>query len=171
LCLSTRPTSKWHFVSGLNSQLWIPKVGLSQFWGPITLCLNLQLQWNMKQSCSYCRELSNVMSHPTCTKGNRVDSWLLMVGSQTADLTLGLSFGHNLCSKCPNGSCELILDIYVSIDFQWYKKLFNPMGFDPFNFLLKIWDSIGSQLGLQLPKWEFTWECEGSFPHTLLYSR
>jgi len=23
---------------------------------------------------------------------------------------------------------------------------------------------------LQLPKWELTWECEGSFPHTLLHS-
>jgi hypothetical protein len=25
----------------------------------------------------------------------------------------------------------------------------------------------GVLLGLQLPTWEFTWECEGSFPHTL----
>jgi hypothetical protein len=30
------------------------------------------------------------------------------------------------------------------------------MGFDPCNYFL----------GLQLPKWELTWECEGSFPHT-----
>ncbi len=25
----------------------------------------------------------------------------------------------------------------------------------------------GIHLGLQFPTWEFTWECEGSFPHTL----
>ncbi len=29
------------------------------------------------------------------------------------------------------------------------------MGFDPCNFPLKIWESIGTLL----PKWEFTWEC------------
>jgi hypothetical protein len=28
-----------------------------------------------------------------------------------------------------------------------------------------------SPLGLQLPKWELTWECEGSFPHILLHTR
>jgi hypothetical protein len=28
-----------------------------------------------------------------------------------------------------------------------------------------------SPLGLQLPKWEFTWECRGSFPHTLMHSQ
>jgi hypothetical protein len=29
----------------------------------------------------------------------------------------GLSFGHNLCFKCPNESCEPILNIYISIAF------------------------------------------------------
>jgi hypothetical protein len=29
---------------------------------------------------------------------------------------------------------------------------------------------FGSPLGLQLPKWELPWECEGSFSHTLLHS-
>jgi hypothetical protein len=28
---------------------------------------------------------------------------------------------HNLCFNYPNGSCELILDIYVPRAFQWYK--------------------------------------------------
>jgi hypothetical protein len=78
------------------------------------------------------------MSHATCLQGNQVDSWLLVVGSQIANLTHGLSFGHNLCFRCLNGSCEPILDIYVSIDFQWYKKCFNPMGFDPCKGSLKI---------------------------------
>jgi hypothetical protein len=41
----------------------------------------------------------------------------LVVESQTANLTLGLSFGHNLCFKYPNESCEPILDIYTLIAF------------------------------------------------------
>ncbi len=83
------------------------------------------------------------MLHATCTQRNRVNSWLLVVGSQTANLTLDLSFGHNLCFICPNGSCEPILDIYVSINFQWYKKLFNPLGFDLYDFSLNIRESTG----------------------------
>jgi hypothetical protein len=67
------------------------------------------------------QELFNDMSHATYTQENWVDSQLLMVRSQIANLTPDLSFGHNLCFRCPNGSCEPILDIYVSIDFQWYK--------------------------------------------------
>jgi hypothetical protein len=90
------------------------------------------------------------MLHATCTQRNRGDSWLWMVGSQIANLTPDLSFGHNLCFKCPNGSCKFILDIYVLRGFQWYKELFNPMGFDPCNRFLKIWESNfqnGSSLG------------------------
>jgi hypothetical protein len=30
-----------------------------------------------------------------------------------------------------------------------------------------VFVNLGFHLGLQLPTWEFTWECEGSFPHTL----
>jgi hypothetical protein len=43
------------------------------------------------------------MSHVTCTQGNWVESQLLVVGSQTVNLTPDLSFGHNLCFRCPNG--------------------------------------------------------------------
>jgi hypothetical protein len=74
-------------------------------------------------------------------------------GNQTVNLTPGLSFGHNLCFKCPNGSCEPILDIYISIAFQWYKELFNPLDFDPCNRSLKIWKSTttsNSQSGSSL---------------------
>jgi hypothetical protein len=81
------------------------------------------------------------MSETTYMRGNRGDSWLLMVGSQFSNLTPNRSFGHNLCFKCPNGSCEPILDIYVSKAFEWSKELFNPMGFDPCNCILKIQDS------------------------------
>jgi hypothetical protein len=41
-----------------------------------------------------------------------------VVGSQTASLTPNPSFAHNLGCKCPNGSCEAILDIYTSRPFQ-----------------------------------------------------
>ncbi len=51
-------------------------------------------------------------------QGNRCDSQLLVVGSQIANLTPGPSFDYNLCVKCPNGSCEPILDIKVLRAFQ-----------------------------------------------------
>jgi hypothetical protein len=58
------------------------------------------------------------MLHAIFKGGNQVDSRLLVVGNQTANLTRDLSFGHNLYFKYPNGSCKPILDIYVSIAFQ-----------------------------------------------------
>jgi hypothetical protein len=135
-----------------------PRLGFLQLWSPIILCANLWLQWGLSQSCSPCRELLNGMLHATCTWGNWINSWLLMVGSQIANLTPDLSFGHNLCFKCPNGLCKPISNIYISISFQWYKDLFNPMNFDPCNHLLKIWKSIGTpipQMGVHLGVWGF----------------
>ncbi len=129
---------------------WDSQVGVSKFsqlglpWlcKPITLHVDLRLKWGLKQSCSLHWEISNNMSHATCTRGNQDDSWLLMVGNQIVNLTPGPSFGHNLCLRCPNGSWELILDIYILRGFQWYKELFNPLSFDPYNHSLKIWESI-----------------------------
>ncbi len=66
---------------------------------------------------------------------NQVDSRPLMVRSQTVNLTPGLSFGHNLCFKCPNGWYEPILNIYVSIAFWWYNELFKTLGFWPLQSL------------------------------------
>ncbi len=77
----------------------------------ITSCANLWLGWSLNRSCSPCQELSNNMLHATCTQGNRVYFWLPMVGSQIASLTPDLSFGPNLCCRCPNGSCKPIFDI------------------------------------------------------------
>ncbi len=133
-------------------------MGLLQLWGPITLCANLWLQWGITQSYSPHGELFNGMSHATCTQGDRVDSRLLVVGSQIGNLTPILSFGHNLCFRCPNGWYKSILDIYVSIAFQWYKKIFKPMGFDPYNCPLKIWESIRtptSKMVVHLGMWGF----------------
>jgi hypothetical protein len=105
----------------------------------------------MKQSCSPRWELSNSMSHATCTRGNWGDFWLLVIGGQITNLTLNPSFSHNLCLKCPNGSYEPILNIYVPRNFQLYKKNFNPLSFDLFNGFLKIRKSTRRLL----------WECEG----------
>jgi hypothetical protein len=85
------------------------------------------------------------MSQVAWKQGNRVNSQLLMVENQIANLTPDLSFGHNLCFRYPNGRYEPILDIYASISFQWYEKNFEARSFDPCNCILKIqesfWDS------------------------------
>ncbi len=112
------------------------------------------------------RDFSNGMWHATYTQRNQGDSRLLMVKNQIGNLTPGPSFGHNLCFNYSNGSCEPILNMHIPKSFQWYKELFNPMGFNPLTILWKF----GSPSGFQLPKWELTWECGGSFPHILLHS-
>jgi hypothetical protein len=125
------------------------------------------LRWRLKQSCSPCQKKIDDMLHATYMQGNPSDSRLLVVGNQIVNLTIGPSFSHNLCFKCPNGSCEPILDIYVPRAFQWYNELFNPMVFNLFNCSLKIWESIKTptpKMGAQL-------ECVGSFPHTLPHSQ
>ncbi len=136
----------------------IPKVGIPVTLGPITLCADLQLRWSLKQSCSLHRKLSNDMVHATYTQGNWGDSWLLVVRSQIGNLTIDLSFGHNLCFKYLNRSCEPTLDIYVPRDFQWYKELFNPMSVDLCNHLLKIQESTETptpRTGVHLGVWGF----------------
>jgi hypothetical protein len=140
-----------------DSHVGVPKSrqrGLPGLWNPITLRTNLGSKCGLKQSCSSRRELSNSMWHVIYSQVNHVDSWLLVVESQIANLTPGLSFAHNLCFRCSNEPCEPILDIYNSIAFQWYKELFEAKSFDPYNRALKIresfWDSNsqhGSSLG------------------------
>ncbi len=137
----------------------LPRFGLLQPCGTITLCSDLWLGWGLKQSCSSCWELFIGVSHSTYTHRGEVDSRLLVVGSQIANLTPDLSFCHNLCSRCPNGSCEPIFDIYASIAFQCYKERPNARCFEPCNWTLKFWESQWT------PKFPF-WECE-SHPHTL----
>jgi hypothetical protein len=121
------------------------------------------------------------MSHATCTQGNQGDSWLWMVRNQIANLTLDPSFGHNLCLKCPNGSCKPTFDIYVPRTFQWYKEIFNQMGFDPCNCSLKIQESIETptpKMGAHLGVWVFipshsptllgTWDVTPGLPSWLV---
>jgi hypothetical protein len=140
LCTSSRGPHPNDFLSW-DSQVGVPKsprLGLPWFWGAITFRAELGLRWDLKQSCSPCQERFNDMLHAISTHGNWVESWLLVITSQTANLTFDLSFGHNLCFKCPNGRCEPILDIYVPRAFHWYKELLQPLNFDPYNRLLKI---------------------------------
>ncbi len=99
------------------------------------------------------------MSHFICTHRDRVDSQLFVVGSQTASLTFDPST-HNLCCRCPNGSCEAIFDIYTSKPFQWYKKHLKARCFPLCYCTLKLRESM------RTPNSHF-WECE-SHPHTCL---
>jgi hypothetical protein len=114
------------------------------------------------------------MSHVTCTQGNRVDSWLLVVGSQIGNLTPDLSFAHNLCFRCPNGQCEPILDIYTSIAFQWYTKLVKAKNFDPCNRVLKIRKSFrdsNSQMNTPTPNMGVHLRVWGFIPSHFMHFR
>jgi len=109
------------------------------------------------------------MSHAPCSQVNRVDSRFFMVESQTGSLTLGLSFSHNLCFRCPNEQCKPILDIYVPRAIQWYKERHNPLSFDPYNRSLKFWKSIGTpspKVGVALGVWRFIPSYLFTFSHT-----
>ncbi len=77
-----------------DSRVGVPKSrhqGLSGLWGRITSSADLRWRCGLKQSCSPCRELSNDMWHVAWSQVNLVDSRVLMVGSQIANLTPGLS--------------------------------------------------------------------------------
>jgi hypothetical protein len=135
-------TSKWFFFPGLPK--WSPEIvpiWTPRLWTLITPRPKLGSGQSLNQSCSSCRELSKGVFHFTWTHRNRVDSRLLVVGSQTSSLTLGPSFDHNLFCICSNGSCESILDIYTSRPFQWYKERCNARCFDPYNRALNFRES------------------------------
>jgi hypothetical protein len=111
-----------------DSQSGVPKLswfGLPGLWAFITSHPDLRLGRGLKQTCSSPWELSKGVLHFTCTHQDRVDSQLLVVGSQIANLTPGPSFNHNSCFRCPNGSCKAILDTYTSRPFQRYKEHLN----------------------------------------------
>ncbi len=86
-----------------------PKLGLLQLWKPITFCVHLWLWWGLKQNYIPCRDFFNDMWHATYTQVNHGNSRLLVVRIQIHSLIFGLFWGHNLCFKYPNGSCELNL--------------------------------------------------------------
>ncbi len=116
---STKTTSKCLFVPGLPSGS--PKFPTTRI--PTTLevdnfaCRPLIAMRSKAKLQSQSRAFNNML-HVAYTQRNWVYSRLLVIENQTTNLTRGLSLGHNLCFKCPNGRCEPILNIYVSINFQ-----------------------------------------------------
>jgi hypothetical protein len=127
-----------------DSQSGVSKLSrfrLLELWAIITSRLDLWSGRGLNQSGSSLRELFNSMLHSFNARWDRVDSRLLVVGSQVANLILGPSFAHNLGCRCPNGSCEAILDIYTSRTFQWYQEHSNARCFDPWNQALNFQES------------------------------
>jgi hypothetical protein len=144
-----------------DSQSGVPKLsrfGFPGLWAFITSRPKFGSRRGLNQSCISRQELSNAMSHSCWRCREELDSWLLVVGSQIANLTRGLSFAHNLGCRCPNGSCEVILDIYTSKNFQWHKEHPNARCFDPWNRALNFWESRKTPIS-------HSWEC-GLHPHT-----
>jgi len=82
-----------------------------------------------------------------------VDSRLLVGGSQTGSLTPGPSFAHNLGYRCPNGSCEAILDIYSSRPSQWHNERTKTRIVNPSNRLLSFRESRRTPSLPLCPKW------------------
>ncbi len=91
--------------------LKLSQFGLPRLWVTITSRPNLRSRRGLNQSCSF------------------------------ASLTPGPSFAHNLGFRCPNGSCEAILDIYTSRPFQRHQEHSNAKGFGPYNRALNFWES------------------------------
>jgi hypothetical protein len=167
-------TSKWLFFPRLPS--WSPEivpklsrlesrncpeivpVGVPGLWELITLDCRVRSQRGLNQSCSPRRDLFNAVSHSQFGGLKEVDSRFLVVGSQTASLTPGLSFAHNLGCRCPNDQCEAIFDIYASRPFQWHQEHPNERCFGLCCRTLNIRKSR------RTPNPQL-WECWASPPH------
>jgi hypothetical protein len=105
--------------------------GVPGLWELITLDCEVWSQRGLNQTCSPRRDLSDDVLHSQFEGREKVDSWLLVVGSQTASLTPDPSFAHNLGYRCPNDQCEAIFYIYASRPFQWHQEHFNARCFGP----------------------------------------
>ncbi len=92
--------------------------GVPGLWELITPDCEIGSRRGLNQTCSPRRDLFNDVSHSQFGLREEVDSRLLVVGSQTANLTPGPSFAYNLGDRCPNGRYEAIFDIYASRPFQ-----------------------------------------------------
>ncbi len=93
-------------------------IGVPVLWELITPDCRVRSQRGLNQSCSPRRDLFSDVSHSPIGCREKVDSRLLVVESQTANLTPGPSFAHNLGCRCPNGQCKAIFNIYASRPFQ-----------------------------------------------------
>jgi hypothetical protein len=115
--------------------------GLPELWTATTPDYGVRSQRGLNQSYSPRRDLSNAVSHSQFGRRKEVDSRLLVVGSQIANLTPDPSFTDNLGCRCPNGQCEAIFDIYVSRPFQWHQEHLNARCFGPCCRTLNIRES------------------------------
>ncbi len=136
----------------------IVPVGVPGLWELITPDSRIWSQRGLNQSCSPRRDLSNAVSHSQIGCRQKVDSRLLVVGSQTANLTPGPSFAHNLSYRCPNDQYEAIFDIYASRPFQWHQEHPNARCFAPCCQALNIQESR------RTPTPDFS-KCWASPPH------
>ena len=100
-----------------------PGFGLPGLWDIIASHLDLRSGRDLNQTCIPLWELSNATSHSRFGCQEEVNSRLLVVGSQTGNLTPGPSFAHNLGCRCPNDQCEAIFDIYASMTFPMRRVL------------------------------------------------
>jgi hypothetical protein len=115
--------------------------GVPRLWELITPNCGVWSQRGLNQTCSPRRDLSNDVLHSRFVGQKEVDSRLLVVRSQTANLTPGPSFAHNLGYRCPNGQCEAIFYIYASRTFQWHQEHLNARCFGPFCRAMNIRES------------------------------
>jgi hypothetical protein len=118
-----------------------PGFGLLGLWDILASRSGLRSGRGLNQTCNPLRELSNAVLHSPSAHRERVDSRLLVVRSQTASLTLGPSFAHNLGCWCPNDQCEAISNIYTSRPFQWHREHPKARCFSPCCRTLKIRES------------------------------
>jgi hypothetical protein len=154
-----------------DSQGGVPKlsrVGVPRLWELISPGSNLWLEWGLNQSCSSHRELFNAMSHSSCKRQEKVDSRLLVVGSQTASFTPSPSFAYNLGCICPMAHARpfwtsTLQDLSNDIKNIPMRGVLAPA--------IELW-VFGSPRGLQLPTFEsvsfiFTfipkWGCDSPY--------
>jgi hypothetical protein len=153
MCLVTGLTPKCHFVSGLsNESPEIPKIRLSRFWKAHSFVQrpSIEVRYKAKLYPSLKTFQWYVARHVQERNFKRFPTFL--------------SFDRNLCFKWWNGSCDFILNIYNPRVFQW------PLQYNWFWPPAITLQKFKNPLRLQLPKWEFIWECEGSILHTLSHS-
>jgi hypothetical protein len=91
--------------------------GVLGLWELITPDCGVWSRQGLNQTCISRRDLFNDVSQSRFEGQEKVDSWLLVIGSQTDNLTPGPSFAHNLGYRCSNGQCEAIFYIYASRPF------------------------------------------------------
>ncbi len=132
--------------------------GVPGLWEIITPDCDVWSRRGLNQTCIPRQDLSNDVSHSQFGGREEVDSRLLVAGSQTANLTPGPSFAHNLGYRCPNDQCEAIFYIYASRPFQWHQEHLNARCFGPCCRTLNIRESR------RTPNPQL-WKCWASPPH------